>query len=442
MAMETTAEAPRRIAYTRTELYPKQEAALFDPARYSWTEATVKSGKTSGCVVWLGEKALAGRRGQNFSWFAPIYSQAKIAFDRTCEAMTREIRKPNLNELRIDLLVGTHMFFRSADNPNALYGEDNHAAVVDECSRMKEEAWHAIRSTLTATQGPVRLIGNVRGRRNWFYRECRRAEAAGAGYHKLTWRDAVEAGILDIREINDARLSLPPTVFRELFEAEASDDEGNPFGLDNIRACVIAEQSRNPIAAWGWDLAKRHDWTYGVALDASGREVRTVRFQAPWRDTKRRIAEETKGRPALVDATGVGDPVLEDLQAAGGNFEGFVFTSRTKQQLMENLAIAFQHREVGLTDRVLIAECESFEYVYKAAGQIAYSAPDGAFDDGVCALALAKRRLGARLAPFVSSRVRRDDALVGYGGDDPAVPSPDNDGQRIGRGWGERELTM
>ena len=29
------------------------------------------------------------------------------------------------------------------------------------------EAWHALRSTLTATQGPVRIIGNVSGRRNW-----------------------------------------------------------------------------------------------------------------------------------------------------------------------------------------------------------------------------------------------------------------------------------
>lgn len=444
--LEQTAEPQQRIVYTRAELYPKQEAAMFDPHRYSLTEATTKSGKTSGCVIWLGEKALAGKTGDNFCWVAPVYDQAKMAFDRMCESTTRDVIRPNINEMRIDYVpIGTHVWFKSADHPDSLYGYEMKAAVIDEASRMKEASWHAIRSTLTATRGQVRLIGNVRGRKNWFYRMCRRAETGDKdmGYHRLTWRDAVEAGILELSEIRDAQAQLPPSVFRELFEAEAADDEGNPFGVDSIRACIIGAQSKFPIAAWGWDLAKRHDWTYGVALDSSGYEVRTVRFQAPWRETRRRIIEETKGRPALVDATGVGDPIVEDLQAAGGNFEGFVFTSRTKQQLMDNLAIAFQHREIGLTDRVLISELESFEYVYKEGGLIAYSAPEGMYDDGVCALALAKRKLGARLPPFASSRVRRAPADMGSGEETNAyMPAGDADGGRILPSWQDRELTM
>jgi hypothetical protein len=31
---------------------------------------------------------------------------------------------------------------------------------------MKEDAWTAIQSTLTATRGPVRIIGNVKGKKN------------------------------------------------------------------------------------------------------------------------------------------------------------------------------------------------------------------------------------------------------------------------------------
>ena len=438
--------ATERIIYNRTELYPKQEAALFDPRRYSLTEATTKSGKTSGCVIWLGEKALAGKPGENFLWVAPVYDQARMAFDRMCESTTREIIRPNINEMRIDYApVGTHAWFKSADHPDSLYGYEFKAAVIDEASRMKEASWHAVRSTLTATRGQVRLIGNVRGRRNWFYRMCRKAEAGDRdmGYHKLTWRDAVEAGILELSEIEDARSQLPPSVFQELFEAQASDDQGNPFGTDAIRSCIIEAQSRFPIACWGWDLAKHHDWTYGVALDRQGREVRTVRFQAPWRDTRKRIILETQGRPALVDATGVGDPIVEDLQASpGGNFEGFVFTSRTKQMLMENLAIAFQQRDIGLTDRVLIAECESFEYVFTATG-IRYSAPDGMYDDGVCALALAKKKLGNHGTPFQSARVRRDGAIIPGGGDEgPGSPGGYDDTVRVGRDWTERELTL
>jgi hypothetical protein len=39
------------IDYDRPKLYPKQEAAIFDPRRMSIIEASTKSGKTAGCVV-------------------------------------------------------------------------------------------------------------------------------------------------------------------------------------------------------------------------------------------------------------------------------------------------------------------------------------------------------------------------------------------------------
>lgn len=426
-------DKPLRYVYNRTELYPRQEAAMFDEHRYSCIEATVKSGKTSGGIVWIGEKALASRPGRNFWWVAPIFAQTKIAFDRSCDAMTRQIRRPNLNELRLDMINGCRIWFKSADNPDSLYGEDVDGAVVDEASRMKEESWHAVRSTLTATRGQARLFGNVRGRRNWFYRLCRRAESGDAdmGYHKITWRDAVAAGILEEAEIDDARSQLPPMVFQELYEAEASDDQGNPFGIEAIRACIIPKFSAFPIAAWGWDLGKRMDWTVGTALDRAGDEVKRVRFQAPWRETRSRIIEETQGRSALVDATGVGDPVVEDLQASGGNFEGYVFTSRTKQMLMDRLAIAIQQREIGLTPGVTVSELEAFEYVYTRTG-VKYSAPEGMHDDCVCSLALAKWKLGNKGMPFVSSRVPRSDAL----GD--MEPIADAEEMRVRRSWEDR----
>jgi hypothetical protein len=57
--------------------------------------------------------------------------------------------------------------FKSGEKTDSLYDEDVWAAVLDEASRMREEAFHAIRSTLTATRGKVRLIGNAKGRKNW-----------------------------------------------------------------------------------------------------------------------------------------------------------------------------------------------------------------------------------------------------------------------------------
>ena len=388
---------PSLAVYERPWVYPKQEAAIFCEERYGIVEASTKSGKTAGCMIWLTEQAMRGRSGRNYWWVAPILAQAEIVFQRLKRALPRELYTKNDSKLTVTLANGAVIWFKGADHPDSLYGEDVYAAVIDEASRCKEDAFHAVRSTLTATGGPIRIIGNVKGRRNWAYQLARKAEAGMPDMHyaKIRAADAVEAGIIPADEVEDARRVMPAAVFRELYEAQPSDDEGNPFGLSAIRACLAKGLSTDPVVAWGWDLAKSHDWTVGVGLDAEGYVARFERFQQPWEETTRNILARTT-TDALIDSTGVGDPVLERLQRAEPNrFEGFKFTSQSKQQLMEGLAVAIQYRQVRFPDGDLANELEAFEYVYSRTG-VRYAAPDGLFDDAVCALALAVRQLTHR----------------------------------------------
>ena len=378
-----------RQVYKRPWLYAKQLAALFCPERYAVVEATTKSGKTVGCMAWLVEQALIhGKPGRNFWWVAPIYAQSKIPYRRIKRGLPRDGYIANESELTLTLPNGAVLWFKGADKPDSLYGEDVYAAVIDEASRCKEDAWHAVRSTLTATRGPIRIIGNVKGRKNWAYQLARKAEAGEPNmrYSKITAADAIEAGILSADEVEDARRQLPEAVFRELYLAEPSDDGGNPFGIKAIAECISPLSSAEPVA-WGWDLAKSVDWTVGIGLDAEKRVCRFERFQAPWQDTIRRIKRLCQVR-SMVDSTGVGDPVLEALQAGGGPFEGFKFSSTSKQQLMEGLAVAIQHQEIRFPAGPIVAELESYEYEYTRTG-VRYSAPEGLHDDCVCALALA-----------------------------------------------------
>ena len=290
------AQAPEieehRLDYRRPFLYPKQFAAIFEAKRYSLIEASTKAGKTSGCIVWIIEQALGGRDGWNYWWVAPVSGQADIAFRRTLRALPRDMATPNITLKTITLLNGAIIWFKSGDKPDSLYGEDVYAAVVDEASRTKEESWHALRSTLTATRGPVRIIGNVKGRRNWFYAMARKAQMGdpAMAYHKIIAADAVDAHLLAAEEIEDARRLLPDRVFRELYLAEPSDDEGNPFGLTAILSNVTP-LSTAPPAVWGWDLAKHVDWTVGIALDEVNRVCRLERFQLPWDATMNRIID-------------------------------------------------------------------------------------------------------------------------------------------------------
>lgn len=383
---------PKALKFNRPVLYAKQEEAIYAPTRYSLIEAGTKSGKTSGCIVWLSEQAAKGLPGWQYWWVAPITAQAKIAFRRLKQSLNPDCFISNESELTIKYLAtGTVMCFKGADKPDSLYGEDVHAAVVDEASRVKEDAWHAVRSTLTATNGPVRIIGNVKGRKNWFFKLCRKAAAGepNMSFHKITCYDSVAAGILDGAEIADAKSKLPEAIFKQLYEAEAADDEGNPFGTAKIRACIRPTLSPLPAVVWGWDFAKSHDWTVGIGLDRTGAVCRIERFQKPWGETKADVKKHTGSLPAMGDSTGVGDAIVEDVQRMGVNLEGYVYTSRSKQQLMEGLASDIQEGETSFPEGVLSEELESFEYLYTRTGVI-YSAPEGMFDDCVNALALAR----------------------------------------------------
>ncbi len=199
--------------------------------------------------------------------------------------------------------------------------------------------------------------------------------------------------------MEDAERTLPPDVFRELYLAEPSDDGGNPFGLAAIRAC-IAPQSAEPATCWGWDLAKSVDWTVGIGLSAAGRTCRFERWQGPWELTLAKVRAHTGAVPALVDSTGVGDPVLEALQRnAGTSFRGFKFTSTSKQQLMEGLAVAIHQRRITYPDGPIVRELEAFEYEYTRTG-VRYTAPVGLHDDCVTALALAVEQFSVPSARF------------------------------------------
>lgn len=248
----------------KVQQYTKQMEFINAPTRYTAVEATTKAGKTVGCIVWLYREACKGKKGDNCWWVAPIHAQSKIAFRR----MKRYIRPSysftaNNSEQTITLANGVTIFFKSADNPDSLYGDDVIALVMDEASRIKEDAWYACRSVVTATGGAIKLIGNVKGIDNWFYRIARKAEEGEPNwtYCKITASDAVAAGILPQAEIDDAERTLPKEIFLELYYAIPFVNSSNKFAFafnekkhigktkynDALPLYVSFDFNRNPI---------------------------------------------------------------------------------------------------------------------------------------------------------------------------------------------------
>lgn len=386
-----------KINYTRPFLYPYQTAILNSTARFTCTEAATKVGKTASHIVWLFEEALKCKANQSVWWIAPSFGQAKIAFDRMkVQISDRNFFTSNETNLVITIITGAKIHFKTGDNPDSLFGEDVYAAVIDEGSRSREAAWYALRTTLTSTGGKCKFIGNVKGKKNWFYKMCQKAkqgEDPNYAYFKITAYDAADAGMMTkdgrpfAEEIADAKRDLPENVFKELYLAEASEDGSNPIGFSHIARAVFP-LSNLPTVCFGIDLAKKQDWTVITGLDKFGQVSHFQRFQMDW-DQTTKVILSLPPAPIVIDATGVGDPISEAI-ARVRETEMFIFTERSKQMLVEGLAAGIQKREITILDGVMKDELESLEYEYTRTG-VRYTVPSGMHDDCIYSLGLAKK---------------------------------------------------
>lgn len=228
------------IVIKRPKLTSYQKDFLYNDSRFTITEASTKIGKTFSHIWWIYEQAHADWNKPNYNhwWVAPVYSQAKIAFNRLKAKVGRTgLYKINESNLIITTPLGTHIHFKSADKPDNLFGEDVYSCVFDEAPRAKVEAFYALRSTITATGGKMKMIGNFGGSANWMHQMKEKALTDKEySYFKITAWDAVREGILDEAEILQAQKDLPTKIFKQLYLAEEQESDDQLCTFDAINA--------------------------------------------------------------------------------------------------------------------------------------------------------------------------------------------------------------
>ncbi len=338
----------------------------------------------------IGDVAIDGHPA---AWFAPSYKYLLDVWEGINTYLAPLITKSSQQDRRIRLVSGGEIDFWTLEDKDAGRGRKYKRAVIDEAGIIKDLETiflHAIRPTLTDLKGDAWMLGTPKGRN--FFNQCFLKGQNGEP-NWASWRfGTADNPTMDAEEVESAKREMAnyPGAFEQEYLGIPADDGANPFGLAAIRQCVKPMPGQ-AATVFGIDLAKSHDWTWAVGLDASGNQCVSERWQSDWKQTEDRIVRMIEGVPALVDSTGVGDPIVENLQRRCPMVEGFKFTSPSKQQLMEGLAASIQQSDIGFYDEALIRELETFEFEYTKTG-VKYTAPAGLHDDGVCALALANRK--------------------------------------------------
>lgn len=374
-----------RLPTLESVLHESQREVYRNLARFSVLEIGRRWGKTTFGIQLGIENAILGRK---CGWFAPTYKYLADPIRKYERALAPVTARMDRVEKRLELVTRGVIDFWSLEDIDAGRGRDYDLIVVDEAGFVPHllEWWrNAARPTLSDRKGSALFLGTPKGTGD-FHRLFTEAEGDTTGTMRAFRIGTVANPHIDPDEVEAARRSLPPEVFRQEYEGVPAEDGGNPFGLDAIRDC-IGPMSTKPAECYGVDLAKSQDYTVVVGLDADGCVAFLDRWQGPWQLTREKVAAIIKDKPAQIDSTGVGDPIVEDVRRVCRRAEGFKFTSQSKQQLMEGLQIAVQTRDIRFPEGWLRAELEGFGYRYSGRS-VSYEATAG-HDDGVCALALA-----------------------------------------------------
>lgn len=126
----------------------------------------VGSGKTRASVL----KALAQPAGSTGMLIAPTFTMLKDALLRTFLEIARPlVTRFNQSELTADLINGSTILFRSADNPDRLRGPNLSWAGLDEAALMHADTLNIMIGRLRLEPGMLWFTTTPRGKNHWLY---------------------------------------------------------------------------------------------------------------------------------------------------------------------------------------------------------------------------------------------------------------------------------
>lgn len=335
------------------------------------------------------------------TWVAPTFRQARLAFTIMINNFGHAFDKYTKNPLEIKWLNGSQTKFLSTEAKDRLRGDSSDLMVIDEAAMIDGEIWtHILRPMLSDTKGKAIIISTPKSL-NWFHElYARGQDPMYKDYESFKFPTSANPYI-EASEIEEVRSSLPADVFKQEYLAEFLEGSGTVFR--NIKGCICREDCNDfdevviPGHHYtiGLDLAKQHDFTCIIVVDnETKRVVNFERFNRVEYQAQIKMVEEVAKRynnaRIVVDSTGVGDPILEQIKTLGLRAEGYHFTNTSKQQLIEHLAVQLEKRNICYPEiQVLINELMAYQYTISRSGKTIYGAPSGLHDDCVIALALA-----------------------------------------------------
>jgi phage FluMu gp28-like protein len=369
-------------------------------------------GRQSGKTTTIAMKAIyfAGSN-QNVTVLitSPSLRQSMIMFDRIAAFVYSAPRLRNkivrATRTLIHLENGSRIIALPCSE-NLLRGYSSNMCVCDEASFMPEEViTQVIFPMLSTTDGYAIFLSTPWGKDHFFYRAFVNPSYS---VHRVK---SSECPLIKPEFLEEMRQNMTREAYQMEYEAEFVEALNSFFSQSLIRSCVELAQKHNvelyanleasfPAGEYycGIDFGKLQDYSVIAVLKRKGGILEVVyMYQFPLETPYAsvighlvRANQKFQFRSVLVDQTGVGEPVLEEIRDQGvRNIDGVKFTVQTKEEMLTSMKIAMEQNRLAIPyHRQLCEQINEQRYEYSKSGHLQFSHPQNSHDDMLWALSL------------------------------------------------------
>jgi phage terminase large subunit-like protein len=390
----------------QTELIQQFQQNQFTAAR--WARQTGKSHTISALLL---HYALT-HPNTNTAIVGPSWRQTKLIIKRINTMLTK-LPKTAYNKPQKTLVTLTNNSTIEAypNNPETIRGPTLHTAYCDEMNFIPHdtELYDAILFTLGTTNGKFICSSTPWSTDSIFYKIFHDPAYADFAKSHVTYQQAQEPnGPLKQQTLNRIKHQLEgdPWRWKREMEAEWAENENVWLPQSLITSCIEHTLEYTPFTETatgdfyaGLDLGKYQDYS---VLAIAKKEQQTISLvhlhRFPLRTPYATIIGYAKTitdrwqtiHKILVDQSGVGDYITEDMTNAGmTNTEGIKFTAETKERHATIIKELMTQKNLRIPyDPELITELNIERFELTKDGKIKLTHPPNTHDDRFWALAL------------------------------------------------------
>lgn len=399
--------------------FEAQKLIFSGQAKYTVVAKGRRFGLTKGASNDFIIKALKGEF-QKGLWVDTVNSNINRYVERYFIPSLRKLPSNYYNWRKQDKILqilNSYIDFRSVDRPENIEGFGYDKVFLNEAGIIlkNEYLWNnAIRPMLWEYEPNIVIGGTPKGK-GIFHQLWLKGQDKSQDLYRSLRFTTFDNPYLSREKIEEEIKSYPEQVAAQEVYAQFLEDSGSVFrGVDQVLTSTAEKPKEGHIYVMGVDLAKYEDFTVITVYDRkNNNQVYQDRFnQIDWNFQKKKIqtvAHHYNNALVILDSTGLGDPIADDLSRAGIAIEPFRFTNISKKEIIEKLIIWIQQKEIKMLPiKETIDEFSGFVYDVTATGKISYSAPVGLHDDIVMAHALAVKAL----FPTIKEQKTKEPTLI------------------------------